>query len=169
MSKGRNKKDSSAEISAGSGEMSKLMRESEKQLRLIADALPALVSYVDAEHRYQFVNKTYTDWFGHKPEEIIGKHVREVLGEAAYAAILPAMERVFSGETFSFERLMPYKDGGSRFVLIIYVPDKDESGKVKGYYALVQDITERKNAEDIGARYQMLSVRARDVILFVRP
>lgn len=169
MSKGRNNKDSSSEISAGSGEMSKLMRESEKQMRLLTDALPALISYVDAEHRYQFVNKTYTDWFGHKPKEIIGKRVREVLGEAAYAAILPAMERVFSGETFSFERLMPYKDGGSRFVLINYVPDKDESGKVKGYYALVQDITERKNAEDIGARYRMLSVRARDVILFVRP
>ena len=168
MSRQGNGKDNSAQISAG-GEMDKLMRESEKQMRLVADAIPALISYVDAEHRYQFVNKTYTDWFGHKPEEIAGKHVREVLGEAAYAAILPAMERVLSGEAFSFERLMPYKDGGSRFVLINYVPDKDESGKVKGYYALITDITERKNAEEIGARYRMLSVRARDVILFVRP
>ena len=145
-------------------------RASEKQLRLVTDAIPALISYVDAEQRYQFVNQAYTDWFGHAPEEIVGKPVREVLGEAAYAEVLPALERVFSGEACSFERLLPYKDGGARFVSVNYVPDQDEkSGKVKGYYALVQDITERKRAEEISQRYQMLSVRARDVILFVRP
>ncbi|MGH9940904.1 MAG: PAS domain-containing protein [Pyrinomonadaceae bacterium] len=125
------------------------LRESEQQLRLVTDAMPALISYVDAEHRYRFVNKTYTDWFGHEPEEIVGKHLREVLGEAAYAAVLPALEKVFAGQAFTFERWLPYKDGGARFVSVNYVPDREAGGgRVKGYYALVQDITERKETEE---------------------
>ena len=33
------------------------LRGGEEQLRLITDALPALISYVDADKRYQFSNK----------------------------------------------------------------------------------------------------------------
>jgi PAS domain-containing protein len=40
------------------------LRDSEQQLRLITDALPVLVSYVDTGERLRFCNKTYEDWFG---------------------------------------------------------------------------------------------------------
>ena len=137
------------------------LRRWEIQMRLVTDALPALISYVDAERRYQFVNQTYTDWFGHAPEEIVGKHIAEVIGEAAYAGVLPEMERVFAGEAFSFERLMPYKDGGSRFVAVNYVPDKDESGAVRGFYALIEDISERKQSEE---KINQLGERNREIL-----
>lgn len=124
------------------------LRQSETQLRVITDAMPALIAFVDADLRYKFVNKTYTEWFGHGPEEIIGKTVREVVGEAAFGAVESALQRVFAGEAFRFEQWMPYKDGGARFVSVNYIPNKTETGAVNGYYALVQDITERKKAED---------------------
>jgi PAS domain S-box-containing protein len=124
------------------------LQASEKQLKLVTDAIPALVAYVDEERRYQFANKAYYDWYGQKPEDIIGKTVEEVIGEVAYAKILPEIERVFAGEAFSFERFMPYKAGGSKHIAVNYIPDKDEQGAVKGYYALVQDISERKEREE---------------------
>src|SRR5687768_2548273 len=37
-------------------------RESEERLRLVADNVPALISYVDREQRYGFSNRTYGDW-----------------------------------------------------------------------------------------------------------
>ena len=44
---------------------------------LAADALPVLISYVDAGQRYRFVNRTYEDWFGHPRAEVVGRTVRE--------------------------------------------------------------------------------------------
>ena len=60
------------------------LRESEEKLRVIADSLPALVSYVDANQVYQFVNSTYEKWFGLTREDILGRTIREVLGDASY-------------------------------------------------------------------------------------
>ena len=38
------------------------MQQSETQLRLITDALPALIAYIDRRQCYQFVNRTYEGW-----------------------------------------------------------------------------------------------------------
>jgi PAS domain S-box-containing protein len=123
------------------------LRQSENQLHLVTDAMPVLISYVDDEHRYRFANQTYYDWFGHTPQEVIGQHLRDMLGETVYQTLLPELEKVFSGQSLQFERLLPYKDGGSRFVSVTYTPDVDETGRVKGFYALVEDIGKRKEAE----------------------
>ena len=59
------------------------IRSSELQLRLITDSIPALVSYVDLDERYQFVNMRYAEWFGIEPGQIVGHSLTEVLGDAA--------------------------------------------------------------------------------------
>ncbi|HEY0427071.1 MAG TPA: PAS domain S-box protein [Pyrinomonadaceae bacterium] len=120
--------------------------ESEKQLQLITNTIPALISYVDAEYRYRFVNRRYTDWFELSQEEIIGRHVREIIGEDAYAAVLPKMEKALSGEHFDFEQTMPYP-GGEKIIHVNYIPDIDAAGRVKGFCALIQDVTESKKAD----------------------
>lgn len=123
------------------------LKNSENQLRLITNAMPALISYVDKEHRYQFVNQAYMDWFGQPQETLRDKPVREVLGERAYQAIAPDIQKVLSGQALKFERLLPYKNGGARFVEANYIPDLQEDGVINGYYSFVQDITARKQAE----------------------
>ena len=41
------------------------LARSEERLRLIMDAIPALIAYVDSGERYRFfANKGYADWFG---------------------------------------------------------------------------------------------------------
>jgi len=65
------------------------LRLQEEQLRLVIDDVPALISYVDSEQCYQFTNKRYEEWFGHSREEVQGKHLQEILGQAAYEKILP--------------------------------------------------------------------------------
>lgn len=124
------------------------LRQSENQLRLVTDAIPALIAYVDREHRYRFVNRKYFEWFGKEPSEIIGKHLLEIIGEKAYKMMQPHLKRVFAGEKFTYEQLVNYGWVESRFVQIDFLPDFEADGKtVKGYYALVQDIDERKRRE----------------------
>jgi PAS domain S-box-containing protein len=114
---------------------------------LITDALPALISYVDARGRYRFNNKAYENWFGLAREGISGKHLREVLGEAAFQRIRPYVETALSGQRTSYEDFVPYGTGGMRHIHADYVPDVRADGSVAGFYALVTDITEPRRAQ----------------------
>ncbi len=124
------------------------LQHSRDRLRLVTDAIPVLISYLDKDHYYRFVNRKYTDWFKVDRNDIIGKHLKEIVGEAVYQTTLPRIQRVLGGETQKFEQLHPYKFGGTRFVEVTFVPDRSEDGQIHGWYALVQDITDRKAHED---------------------
>ncbi len=124
------------------------LRKSEDQLRLITDALPVLISYVDSEQRYRFNNKAYEEWFGHSRRELRGKHLKEVLGASAYRSIERYVQTALSGQEVTFESAVPYKDGGIRYVNASYIPHFGEQGEVKGFFALVRDITEHKRVDE---------------------
>ncbi len=123
-------------------------REGAGQLSLIVDHLPALISYVDSDQRYCFVNSAYEKWFGNSQREVEGRHVKEVLGEPAYQAIEKYVTRALAGELVTYEAAVPYKDGGERYIDATYVPDFTQDGKVGGFFVLVRDISEPKRAEE---------------------
>jgi PAS domain S-box-containing protein len=122
------------------------------RLRLIADAVPALISYVDAGQRYRFVNRGYEHWFGQDRREIAGRTLREVLGDEAYEAIRDQVAAALAGDSVIFESMVPYRSGGTRYVEARYQPHRGPTGEVLGFYALIIDISERRRAEDAMAR-----------------
>jgi len=136
------------------------LRRNEGQLRLVTDALPDLISYVDSQQRYRFNNKAYEEWFGISREQVHGKLIEEVLGGAAYRAIREHVHAALSGKRVTFEGLVPYREGGERWVEATYVPHFGEGARVEGFFALVHDITRRKRAEgalrESEARYRTL-------------
>ncbi|WP_375452174.1 PAS domain S-box protein [uncultured Devosia sp.] len=123
------------------------LRDREYDLQVMADSLPLLISYVDRDEVYRFVNAAYQDWFGKRSDELIGRHLKDVIGDAVYLAVTPKLRRALAGEAFSFEHVMPYRTGGERWLYVDYVPRLSASGDVEGFYAVLQDITERKKAE----------------------
>ncbi|MBN3885884.1 MAG: PAS domain S-box protein [Nostoc sp.] len=122
------------------------LRQRETELHLITDTLPVLISFVDSEQRYRFNNRAYQEWFGHPAAEVYGKHLWEVLGESAYEVLRPYVEQVLAGEQVTFESKISYKDGGTRYINAIYVPQFNKQGIVEGYAALVTDISEQQTA-----------------------
>ena len=123
------------------------LTQSRERLRQIADALPVLIAYVDVQQCYRFANNAYREWFGHAPDAMVGRHVREVIGEATYQRVRPAIERVLAGERQSFETAVPYRNTAVRQMQIDYVPERQPDGSVTGYYALGMDVSKRKAAE----------------------
>ncbi|MEH1944691.1 MAG: PAS domain S-box protein [Nostoc sp.] len=122
------------------------LRQRETELRLITDTLPVLISFVDSEQRYRFNNRAYEEWFGQSAAEVYGKHIWEVVGESAYGVVRPYVEQVLAGEQVTFESQVPYKDGGTRYINAIYVPQFNRQGIVEGYAALIVDISEQQAA-----------------------
>ena len=123
-----------------------LARRSE-QLRLVTDAMPGLIAYVDRQERYRFVNKAYEDWFGVRSADIEGKHVRGVVGDAGYEKLKGYIDAALAGNGVRFEIEVPYPRGGPRHVQAEYVPDARPDGTIAGYYAFVADVTARARAE----------------------
>lgn len=120
----------------------------ETRFRFILDLLPALVSYIGLDGRYEFVNRGYEVWFKHPREEVVGRTVREVVGEAAWAVIDPYLERALAGEAVTYESELDYKAGGARRVHVTYSSDRDTAGRVRGVVVLVTDMTALHRAEE---------------------
>jgi PAS domain S-box-containing protein len=131
--------------SAGAQEITRAGQES---FRTIANSLPELISYVDAEQRYQFTNKTYEKWFRIAPEDFKGRQVREMLGEAGYATVKPYIEKALGGECASYEGYFSHEKLGRRYLHIDYVPRKIDGGEVSGFYVVIGDLTQLKEAEE---------------------
>ena len=121
---------------------------SDQQLEAISNALPALISYIGQDLRYHTCNEAYLKWFDLSREEIIGKPVREVLGEEAWSAVGPHIEAALSGETVDYETEVNYRRGGRRWIHAVYTPHRDSLNRVIGLVVLVTDITARKAAEE---------------------
>jgi diguanylate cyclase (GGDEF)-like protein/PAS domain S-box-containing protein len=122
------------------------LQASERRFRSVTDNMPALVSYLDTEERFAFANAAFQDWFGLEPEKIIGKTLREVVGDAVYKPRAPMLARAFAGERVEFDTHRVV-EGSARDVHSIYVPDLGPDGTCNGVFALSLNITSLKNVE----------------------
>jgi PAS domain S-box-containing protein len=123
------------------------MRTNEEQLRLVIDTIPALISYLDGDGRYRFVNRVYQEWLSKPLEQIVGMTIREAVGEKAFGMVSERVERAMKGENVRFEARIPYPDGIMRDVEVNYVPHRDAEGDIQGMVALVTDITQWKDTQ----------------------
>src|SRR5262245_23793806 len=124
-----------------------VIQEKEAELELIVTQTPFMLTRCTRDLRYRYVSRAYADLMGRKQEQMAGKPIVEVLGRYGLAKIRPFVERVLSGETVSYEMLIPAKNG-QHFLSATYVPDKNDSGEVIGWFASILDVTERKRAEE---------------------
>jgi diguanylate cyclase (GGDEF)-like protein/PAS domain S-box-containing protein len=115
-------------------------------LRRIVSKLPGMVAYWDTEQRCRFANADYERWFGVKPENLIGKTMKDLLGPI-YTMNLPYIQGALRGEVQFFEREIPGPAGGpSRYSQTHYIPDV-LNGIVEGFVVLVSDISGRRKLE----------------------
>lgn len=123
------------------------LREHQHELQLISAHAPATLSHWDNEHRLIFATHAFAERWNKRPEDFVGKTIAEILGADAFARLEPYVARVLAGETVSFEMGLTYRDIGQRYIQSSYAPDVAPDGRVRGYLAVVVDMTERRRAE----------------------
>lgn len=127
-------------------EAEQAVSRSEQRLRMITDNLPALIAYVDHEERYRFCNIYYERVFNTGRKSLIGRAVRDVIGEDAYSVSVEKIATVLKGNRVSFERHFK-EQNAVRHWRVDYIPDMAQNGKIPGFYVMVLDITELKLVE----------------------
>ncbi len=123
------------------------LRASEEQLRLVTDALPVTITYVDADQRYRFLNKTFEQWHKRPRSEALGRAMATVLSKPHYDSVRSAVEEVLSGKEARSEATLVHADGVTRRVQRIYIPHFSADNRVLGFFALVEDITAQRETE----------------------
>ncbi len=127
-------------------EAEKALRDSEEKLRLVMDGVPALLSYVDTDERYVYVNEGYEIWHGIPKSEIVGKELKDIVAPDVYERASLYYKKALAGERVVFENFTHNKRGEEKYIRAHYVPHVQD-GVVYGFFSLIFDITENKKAE----------------------
>lgn len=122
------------------------LAESEHFMHALIDVIPGMVGYWNAELRCGFSNRAYQEWFGKSPEVMRGIPIQELMGEVLFRKNEPFMRAALRGEYQRFERTLTKADGSTGYTWAHYIPDSID-GKVRGFFVLVSDITELKQAQ----------------------
>ncbi|MEE8108907.1 MAG: PAS domain S-box protein [Gammaproteobacteria bacterium] len=122
------------------------LRSSQSFFQLILNSVPISIAYVEKDETITFANQNYLDWFQVRQSELIGKKIRHITSEESYRIIRPRIDRVLAGE------MVTYSAGAERdmqdFELeVTYIPHRDDSGDVIGFFSVVQDMTLHRRLE----------------------
>jgi PAS domain S-box-containing protein len=123
-----------------------LLRQSERQLRLVTDNAPVAIARCDTEPRYTFINRHLAEQVGLPLEQIIGKRVAEVIGDKAFALAEPYIRECLTGKAVEFEAEVPGPPDGPQFIHA-YLEPEWRDGKVVGLVSASANITGLKRAE----------------------
>lgn len=148
-------------------------RRAERLLTVVTDAAPALIAYVDHGLRLRMINAKCEDWFGRQREDVLGQHVAELLGEPTYMVAAPWIARTLAGEQLSYEVDMTLPRLGERRMSVAYIPSGATDGTSHGFCTVMQDITERTQAEQAlrrgEERFRTVLEHAADAVLIANP
>ncbi|MEK9776338.1 MAG: PAS domain S-box protein, partial [Quisquiliibacterium sp.] len=124
-----------------------MLRAARDRLQWLADRVPVMIAQFDLERRYRFANASYAQWYGRDADQLVGLHVREVIGEEGYSESSGHIAETLSGAPLvEYERTVR-KATGDRTLLIRNVPDLDEQGELSGYIVALTDVTTLRLAE----------------------
>lgn len=125
----------------------KALRESEERYRLLVENLNDGLGMQDANGAIIFVNQRFCQMLGYSREELLGRPVGDFLDAANQEILQKQRKRRQKGERRSYELTWTRKDGAPVITTISPVPMFDAAGKYNGSFAVVADITARRQAE----------------------
>jgi PAS domain S-box-containing protein len=122
---------------------------SEARLRATQDTAPVGITEVDRDGRFVAVNEARCQLTGHTREELIGRHFSHVTHASSLSRDLELFARQVAGvlDTYTTESRFTRKDGSSGWVRVSSTAVRDASGAFLYAVRVIEDITERRQAE----------------------
>ena len=123
------------------------LRESEQWIRLITDAVPALISYVGSDLKYQFVNQRHHDLLGLDAPGMNGKEFLSVFRQEQQQGLTLHINQALGGSETHLDLDIDDHKGINRHFRVSLIPHHDEEEAVIGFFFLGQDLTDYKNTQ----------------------
>jgi diguanylate cyclase (GGDEF)-like protein/PAS domain S-box-containing protein len=124
------------------------LRDSMQRLRLFADNVPAMTAYLDTGLVCRFASREFAGFYGHAVEDVMGKHLREIIGEENFRDTEGYVAQVMQGQPVTFQRSRSAPGGETRHLEFRLLPHLGEQGKVIGCFGVTIDITGHKLAQE---------------------
>ena len=102
-------------------------------------ARPTLVTVWRRDLVCEQANEACRDWFGRSPGAIVGTHLRDLLGDRAFAINHPAIEGVLAGREQRLEGALDGSGRGIGWADASVIPRLDAGGDVLGFVMQVSD------------------------------
>jgi len=123
------------------------LRESETRYRQLINNAGNPIILFDLQNRVVLVNNVCAKNFGHRPKEMIGKSIQELLPDFAKEISKRNKKVVSSGIGFEVEDFIQLP-AGTRWYTTNLQPAIDADGNIYGVMVISNDITESKISED---------------------
>jgi formate hydrogenlyase transcriptional activator len=126
------------------------LREDERELRRITDAIPQTIVVLDPSGIPIYANRATLDYTGLAAEDVIAPHFRERIFHPDELDRLREERKtaLARGVPFEIEQRARRSDGQYRWFLIRYNPFRNDEGQVTRWYATGTDIDDRVRAEE---------------------
>lgn len=147
-------------------EIEQALKDSQETLVNITENIPVYISLANKNLEYIFVNKEYEYFFKMKKEEIIGKKVKDIIGNTAFEKAYPNMLKTLEGNTVTFENKIINKEGIEQIIQTTFTPYY-QNNIINGIITMVIDITERKRAEEEREQFYKFFKTSSDVMVIV--
>ena len=125
------------------------LRASDGQQRALMDAFPGYVAVMGMDYVYRYANQRLAVLLGHNAAHMVGRHMRDILGEQRFELVAAELVRTGQGERSVSERSFAAVPGRARIDLeITHVMGSSEADAGAVVYTFGVDITDRKRAEE---------------------
>lgn len=124
------------------------LRESEADQRALLNAFPGFIAAIDNNFIYTFANERLAALVGLPAPQIIGRHMRDVLGEQRFQSHVPEIMRARGGQIAATEQDYPATaDHAQLYLEVMHVAGPVQSDGHQTCYVFGLDISQRKRAE----------------------
>ncbi|MEH1868786.1 MAG: response regulator [Nostoc sp.] len=129
------------------------LRQSEERLRSLSTCSPVGIFEIDTEGRCRYTNPRYQIICGLKAAESLEKSwLESVHPEDRERAVASWSAYIYEGRDYSEEFRFQTAQGIMRWVQVRSSPMLSGQGELLGYVGTLEDITERKQAEEVRAQ-----------------
>ncbi|TAG04151.1 MAG: diguanylate cyclase [Betaproteobacteria bacterium] len=108
----------------------------------------ATLSVVDRQWRFRYVNSGFARALKMPAHEAIGRTVLECYGEETMKIITPLVERVFAGESVTYERKGRIHDDANAWISVTMTPWRSPSGEILGFITTTLRVHELRIATE---------------------
>ncbi|MCQ8894201.1 MAG: PAS domain S-box protein [Methanolinea sp.] len=124
------------------------LQESEEKFRRIVETSHEGIWAMDENFRTTYVNPRMAELLGYTPVEMQGRPIYAFMAREELSDTWSNLRERMTGVPGEYERKFIHRDGSTRIMHVSATPLLDEKGRFRGSFAMLIDITEKRQLED---------------------